>query len=267
MDSRHEAPQEEPKKRNLQTYVYLIGLIGVIVLFSSLYRGRILNDQVSALDEELEEKANVRAYLRNLQCEFDRIYWNLWAVDYQVSASFNESLMSEIEANITITAHTWSMKAPAEQYWYTVVDAVLSETSEYDKYAWLFENGIITEWWVTDPNPDWIAEGTNIIIDTEQDEAFYYEYTWELLFEKFQAFPIYVEINFNGFDAYVRENITAVKNNFSTQIYQIQFASDLITIGILALSFLIDAGDATKKWKLVYLTIGLLTIGMSVYLI
>lgn len=200
-----------------------------------------------------------------MQKEFDRSYYDLWSIDYEVSAKVNASLMTIQEANITVTAFLWSMFKTADNYYYTFVDPILSHTAEEAKYAWLYQNGIITEWWVVAPDYDYIANGTMIIQETAANESLYYNYTFTLMQQIFTDGPTYVEANVPAIDAYILENITNPINTAKNQLFQIQLSTNILTIGILSMSFLVDFGSVGRKWKVIYVIIGLVCVSISLF--
>ncbi|MDD1778897.1 MAG: hypothetical protein LUQ65_12100 [Candidatus Helarchaeota archaeon] len=260
-----EKVRSEERKKKFQTVIYLIGLISVLVLFTSLYRGQMMNDQVTAFSQDLTEKQSVRDEILDMQREYDRAYYNLWAVDYEVAAKVNASMMSLTEANITITSYLWSMLVAANNYYDTFVAPVLEETAEEEKYAWLFEEGIITEWWVVPPVWEYIVPGTLIVNDTEEQEDLDYNCTFELMQEVFTWGPIYVEVDTAVLDAYIYEQVVSPMDVAKNQVFQIQLSTSLLTIGILAMSFLVDFSAIGRKWKYVYVVIGLACVGIAMY--
>ncbi len=255
--------KSEERKKKFQTVIYLIGLIGVLVLFVSLYRGQMINNQVTTYSQELAEKESVKTDILNMQKEFDRAYYDLWAVDYEVSARINASLMSLLEANITITAYLWSMLNTADNYYLTFVSPVLDHTADEAKYAWLFYEGIITEYWVV--YPAYIISGTVIVQETEDQESLSYNNTFELIQQIFDWGPVYVEVNTTKLDNYVYLNINDPMDKAENQLFQIQLSTSLLTIGILAMSFLVDFSAVGRKWKYIYVVIGVACVGIAIY--
>jgi len=263
--SKSEKNPSEERKRKFQTFIYLIGLISVLVLFGSLYRGQMMNNQVTDLSQALTEKESVRDAILDMQKEFDRSYYDLWSIDYEVSAKVNASLMTVLEANITVTAYLWSMMKTSDNYYYTFVDPILSHTAEEAKYAWLYQEGIITEYWVVSPNYDYVVNGTEIIIETAVDETLWYNYTFALMQQLFVNGPTYVEANLALLDDYIFQNVTNRINTAKNQLFQIQLSTNILTIGILSMSFLVDFGSVGRKWKVIYVIIGLVCVSISLF--
>jgi hypothetical protein len=263
--SKSERTPNEDRRKKFQTVIYLIGLISVVVLFISLYRGQMINNQVTAFSQDLAEKESVRTEILDMQKQYDRAYYDFWAVDYEVSAKVNASLMGLTEANITIKAALWSMLQVADNYWLTFIEPILEETPEAETYAWLYEQGIITEWWVVEPVWENIVPGTIIINDTAEDEGLYYNYSFVLMQQIFDWGPNYIEVDRALLDNYIYQQISSPMDAAKTQVFQIQLSTSLLTIGILAMSFLVDFSAVGRKWKYIYVVIGVVCVGIAMY--
>jgi hypothetical protein len=77
--------------------------------------------------------------------------------------------------------------------------------------------------------------------------------------------PIYVEVNTTVLDAYIYDQIKSPMDIAKNQVFQIQLSTSLLTIGILAMSFLVDFSAVGRKWKYVYVVMGVVCVGIAMY--
>ena len=72
-----------------------------------------------------------------------------------------------------------------------------------------------------------------------------------------------MDIYIGEFDLYIQENFINPKLNLENQLSMVQIASTTTTIGILLMGFLIDFSKLKEIWRLFYVGIVFITLGLS----